>query len=131
MIAIVPELAAESVSVSVDFYKNLFGAKLVESVPDEKGGMIWAEMDIFGSRIMFEEMNALASEFAGADTKAMACMRGCIVFRIESVDVAKSIYEKSKEMNLSLSMDWKETDYGTKEFGVYDPNGNILLVSSK
>lgn len=131
MMTIVPELGVNSVSNSVAFYLEIFGAKLLESVPDDENGLIWAEVDIFGSSLMFEEVNALASEFIGADANKMVRMKGCMVFRITDLGKSKTIYEKAKNGKVSFAMEWKETDYGTAEFGVYDPDGNIVLVSSK
>lgn len=128
---IVPELGVLSVLESVRFYTDLFEAKLLESVPDDNGGFIWAEIDVYGSSLMFEEVNTLLSEFIGIDASSFSSLKGCIVFRVSGKEMVKNIYEKVCLRKVRIAMEWKETDYGTTEFGIYDLDENIILLSSK
>lgn len=131
MITIVPELGVASVASSVKYFEDLFGAKLVESVLDDSGGFIWAEIDVVGSSLMFEEVNALAEEFDGVGPENISLGSGCIVFRVSDVELAKTFYNNAQRNNTKFAMDWVVSDYGTAEFAIHDLDGNIIVVSSK
>ena len=130
MSIIIPELGVASVDKSVDYYVKLFEGKLLDSVPSDSGSLEWAEIEIFGSSLMFEEVNALAAEF-NIEAKLLSSTGGCLVFRVPEIADAKSIYNKAMRDKLRIAMKWKESDYGTAEFALHDPDGNIIVIASK
>lgn len=40
------------------------------------------------------------------------------------------MYNKLKDNNIDFFMEYTETNYGKAEFGVFDPDRNMILVSA-
>ena len=48
----------------------------------------------------------------------------------ENIEDLKALYQLLKDNGVEFFKDYIETDYGKVEFGIYDPDKNMLLISS-
>lgn len=124
-----PEVGVMSVSRSIAFYAAAFGAEEVESVPGEDGTVVWAEMDVMGSRIMFQEVQSLVDELPGLSADSTGAI--ALVLRVEPAASARAIEEQVRSMEVTIDSGPTTTDYGSIEFSIRDPDGNVVVVAGR
>ena len=125
LINIVNELVVSNVEKSINFYKDNFGfvVEFSEGVP-----VTWAQIKKDDFIIMLEDYKEVEKEMEGYPEKNKNS--NIIVFEYSSDEEVKNIYSFLKKQNVNFFIDYKETDYGKVEFGVYDLDDNMILISS-
>lgn len=127
-IRLVCELAAEDVRRSVDFYVTYFGFKELENTTDESGVPTWAELAHGDIRLMFQKRRDLAKEF-GVMAEELAG-RSCLVLRYGTQDVELLYSAITASGEGVIARPLESTAYGTTEFAVFDPDGNIVIIAA-
>ncbi|HBY21549.1 MAG: hypothetical protein A2Y24_06075 [Clostridiales bacterium GWE2_32_10] len=122
---IVPELVVKSVQRSIEFYKSELGFTVDEIAPNENSPK-WARLSNNNFNIMLQEYDEAKAEIPLLGNKITSTV--LIVIRIELKNDVKELYENIKS-KLEIAIEMRETDYGTIEFGLKDPDGYILLIS--
>lgn len=115
-----PILMVENVNDTVKYYHDLFGLKLVNSVP-ETGRFNWAEVGLGEISLMFqsrESFSRFIPLMKDADTGGTFNM----FFQVADVEV---IYKRVKGKAVIVH-DLVKTFYGSKEFTMQDLNGYHL-----
>lgn len=123
---IVPELTVKNVDQSIRFYQDVLGFRLVGKAP-ETGPASWAEVESGPAKVMFQakedmfkEMPVLAKRSVGGTM--------IIVLRMDSKEGVQGVWEKLKTSS-SVAMPFRETEYGTVEFAIQDPDGYVVLLA--
>ena len=123
---IVCELGVADVASSIAFYEKL-GFETIEVEPAD-GSFSWAELSFRGSRLMLQEVGALADHLPGIARK-LTKPSHAIVLRVGSRGDAEALYERLDELGVDAHTGLRRTDYGTTEFSVLDPDGYVLLMA--
>lgn len=123
--SIVNELVVEDIQKSIKFYKDNFKFKieLVDGSP-----IIWAQLEKDGIKIMLENYNSVKSEIKNYPSKANTS--NLIKFEYTTVQEVEEIYNIVKQNNVRFFMNYTKTDYGKVEFGIYDVDKNMILISA-
>lgn len=122
---IINELLVSDIEKSINFYKDILGFEVIDSVGNP---IEWVKMMNGGSELMMEDYESAKEEFASLPNKTEST--NIIMLKYESNEEIDSIYKNVKDNNVSIFSDIKETDYGTKEFSIIDPDHNILIISN-
>ena len=117
-----PNLVADNVNASVDFYTKHLGFKLVASVP-ETGEFGWAMVQRDTVTIMFQSLKSIEEDIPGLNLKKGAC--GTFFIKMKGLD---ELY-KSVKGKIPMKMDLRTTFYGMKEFMIEDPDGYFMMFA--
>lgn len=125
----VAELGVRDVAQTLDFYERILNCVVVGTTEDEQGSLTWAEVDLLGSRLMFERIDLLAQELSGSHHLDGCSIRNVIVARVPSLADAQEILSKVTKNEVALVRNPTTTDYGAFEFGFVDPDGFVIVVA--
>lgn len=120
--SISPNLVADNVNASVDFYTKNLGFTLIASVP-ETGEFGWAMVQRDNVSIMFQSLKSINEDVPELNIKKGGS--GTFFIKMKGVD---EMY-KSVKGKVEIPMDMRTTFYGTKEFIVQDPDGYYMMFA--
>ena len=87
----------------------------------------WAKMKKDDCEIIFEEYNEVCNEFNEYPEKTKTS--NLIMFKYKEKDDILKLYRKLTDNNIKIFMEYKSTDYGSTEFGIVDPDENMIIIS--
>jgi catechol 2,3-dioxygenase-like lactoylglutathione lyase family enzyme len=125
---LVLELGVNDVTASIAFYEGALGLDVVEAIPED-GAPEWAELELGGSRLMLQERRGFEEELpvlAGRSAGLSA-----LVVRVTGAHECEAIEERLRADGIELLSEPRDTDYGTREFAVLDPDGHVVLIASR
>lgn len=122
---IINELLVDDINKSINFYKYILGFEVIDTVGEP---IEWVKIHYGETELMMELYESAKEEFASLPSKTLST--NLIMLKYENNEEIDSIYKKVKDNNIRVFNDLKETDYGTKEFVVMDPDSNILIISN-
>lgn len=122
---IINELVVENVQNSIQFYENNFNftTEMKEEEP-----ITWAQLKNNEAIIMLEDYNTVKSEISNYPSKVHNS--NLIKFEYSEIKEIKELYKTLKQNNIEFFMEYTETDYGKAEFGILDPDKNLILISA-
>lgn len=125
LINIINELTVSNVANSIKFYEdNLgFAVEFTEGTP-----VTWAQIKKDDLIMMLEDYNVVKNEIEQYPEKTNSS--NLIKFEYSSVEEVKNLYSTLKKQGVSFFTDYTKTDYGKVEFGVYDLDNNMILISA-
>lgn len=126
----VVELGVSCVEQSLDFYVEKLGCSVVESVVDGNGRKIWSEIDFLGTRVMLQDIGLLSAEIPGIAASDLT-NQFALVMRVGSKETAKLLLKSLQVSSVILNSEPVETDYGSYEFSVLDPDGFVVLIAGR
>ena len=123
--SIINELVVSNVSKSIEFYNKYFGfdIKYTDGTP-----IVWAQLEKDGKTIMLEDYKEVKKEIDSYPQKVNNS--NLIKFEYSNIEDIKELYEKLKDNEIEFFSDYTETDYGKEEFGIYDLDKNMILISA-
>lgn len=123
--SIVNELVVEDIQESIKFYEDNFKFKieLTDGTP-----ITWVQLEKDGIRIMLEDYSSVKSEIKNYPSKVNTS--NLIKFEYTNIQEVEEIYNIVKQNNVSFFMDYTKTDYGKVEFGIYDVDKNMIIISA-
>ena len=125
LINITNELIVKDLDASIKFYQDIFGFE----IEDTSGAPInWVQLKKDNVRIMLEDYKNIKELFNNNIEKTNSYNQ--IILDYDNLKEAKEIYNKLKESNIEFFIDYYEASYGKAEFGIYDPNRNMILISA-
>ncbi len=122
-IASTPNLMVKDVNLTVDFYTNILGFKVIETFPKE-GKLDFAIVQADNIMFMFQEENSLKSELPQLKKFTEG---GGLTFYIIVSDV-QALFEKV-DGKVTIAKDMHQTFYESTDFAIEDCNGYILVFS--
>lgn len=122
---IINELLVDDINKSINFYKDILGFEVIDTVGEP---IEWAKIHYGETELMMELYESAKEEFSSLPSKTFST--NLIMLKYENNEEIDSIYKKVKDNNIRIFNDLKETDYGTKEFVIMDPDSNILIISN-
>ena len=122
---IINELVVANVQNSIQFYENNFNftTEMKEGEP-----ITWAQLKNNEAIIMLEDYNTVKSEISNYPSKVHNS--NLIKFEYSELKEIKELYKTLKQNNIEFFMEYTETDYGKAEFGILDPDKNLILISA-
>lgn len=123
--SIVNELVVDDIQKSIKFYEENFKFKieLTDGSP-----ITWVQLEKDEIKIMLEDYNSVKSEIKNYPNKVNTS--NLIKFEYNNLQEIEEMYNIAKQNNIEFFMDYIKTDYGKVEFGIFDPDKNMILVSA-
>ncbi len=125
LVRIINELVVSSVADSVKFYVDNFGFAMDIS---EGNPMLWAQLKNGSSLLMLEDYDSAKMEMSDFPEKTKSS--NLIMLEYDNSGEVANLYEDLAKKGAKFFKDYEETDYGKVEFGVYDLDRNMILVSA-
>jgi uncharacterized glyoxalase superfamily protein PhnB len=122
---LMPNLMVKDVNKTADFYKNVLGFNIIQTVP-ESGNFVFAIVNANGVLISFQEEKSIKDEYPKLNSFAQG---GGITLYIHVTDV-NELFEKIKNRT-KIIKELHKTFYGSTDFAVEDCNGYILTFSQQ
>lgn len=121
LLEITNEFVVDNLDTSIEFYKDLLDFELIERT------FSWAKMQKDVVTIMFETYEEVCREFEDYPKKADPF--NLVVFRYDNRGEVEALYKKFLTSENMLFSSLTETDYGSIEFGILDPDYNRIIIS--
>lgn len=118
-----PNLMAEDVNRTIQFYKDTLGFELLVSVPAE-GQFDWAMMKRDGVEIMFQSRASLGGEVPVLLQKTIG---GSLTFYMD-IEGIEELYA-ALNGKVIIAQEMHTAFYGAQEFAIQDINGYILTFA--
>ena len=118
-----PNLMVKNVSKSINFYCNILGFTLIQTMP-ENGEPEWGMVKKDDFFIMFQKEESIKQEYPELNSQNSG---GALTFYIKISNIQEFYNEIRSHMNVSHEM--HKTFYGADEFAITDPDGFILVFS--
>lgn len=125
LVKIINELAVSNVSDAAKFYEEYFGFTMEAS---EGYPIIWAQLANGSAALMLEDYGAAKKEMPDFPEKTKSS--NLLMLEYDNSGEVANLYEDLAKKGAKFFKDYEETDYGKVEFGVYDLDGNMILVSA-
>ena len=113
-----PVLRYEDAPRAIDWLCEAFGFERHEVHTDEDGRVVHAEL-LFGDDVVglsSEDVTSAFGPHAG---------QGWVYVAVEDADAADAAYERAKGAGADVLMEIADQEYGSRDFSVRDPEGNI------
>lgn len=115
--AIFPIVSYRDARAAIEWLGRAFGFEVAEIHPAEGDGPVeHCELRFQGNRLM------LGSEGVGNVAKAVSAGRA---WNYIAIDDADALYARAKEAGAEVVMEPEDQDYGSRDFTVKDPEGNV------
>jgi PhnB protein len=116
--SVTPYLIVKGAAAAIEFYKNAFGATEIMRMPEGKGRIMHAEMQIGTSRIMLADespqMNAYSPEHHNGSPVTL-------MLYVEDVD---AVFAQAVAVGATVDRPLADQFYGDRTGGVTDPFGH-------
>lgn len=121
---IINEFVVWDLEKTIEFYRKHLGFELEET---DGNPITWCRMRKNNCTIMFEEYSTVCAEIPDFPSKVSSS--NLIKFKYANRKDLEKLYDKLKKENVKLFMELKDTDYGSLEFGILDPDNNMIILS--
>lgn len=124
LVSIINELTVSNIESSIDFYKNIFNFEIEYT---DGNPITWVQLKKDNLKIMLEDYKTVTKEIKKFPLKANSS--NIIKFEYNDFEEFKTLYDNCKNKSCTFCMEYTETEYGKIEFGVFDLDKNIILIS--
>lgn len=125
-VQLIPEMIVNDLQTMIEFYSKCFDFKLVATDPEIEP-YSWIQMENELCSIMMQTYDATTVEIP--DMKKRLTGTDLLMLKVDSADSVKKLYERFQAIKGTVYMEIKQTEYGSCEFGVSDPEGRYIIVS--
>lgn len=125
IINIINEFTVNDIKKAVEFYKNNFNFEIDQT---DGNPITWVKMKKKNIIIMLEDYKEVCEEIYKFPVKTNTS--NLVKFKYDNDEEIKQIYKDLKAKNIEFFMELKQTEYGTIEFGIFDLDRNMIIVSN-
>lgn len=126
---VVPELAVGDMAKSIDFYRNVVGFEVLDTV-DVGGEVVWAELGFGEGRLMLQRAEDIVDEFPALRDRAIGGT-GLVVVRFDGPEPVEAVATRAADGEWEILSGPAATDYGTVDLGLLDPDSYVVLCSGR
>jgi uncharacterized glyoxalase superfamily protein PhnB len=112
-----PELLYRDPDAAMKWLEQTLGFERREEHRDDDGNVIHAELSLADAIVM------LSTAAVGREPFRSLPAGGTLVYC--AVDEVDSLYERAREAGGDIALEITDTDYGSRDFTVRDPEGNL------
>ncbi|HZY79822.1 MAG TPA: VOC family protein [Cyclobacteriaceae bacterium] len=120
-----PQLTIKVVAPAVEFYKKVFGAKVLRLFNNNDGSIHVAEMEIDEALFHIHEEAAHSNQFSPETTKSASVLIGLFV------DDVHSIVKRAEENGAKIISPLTDWEYGYRQCTFLDPFGHQWIIEKK
>lgn len=126
LINIINELVVENIEKTLEFYETIFKFKIVMTDGEP---ITWAKLKKDELIIMLEKYDTVKESISKYPQKSNTS--NLIKFEYSDIQEFKDLYNFTKQNNIEFFMEYTETNYGKVEFGIFDLDRNMILISAE
>ncbi|HEX2128607.1 MAG TPA: VOC family protein [Solirubrobacterales bacterium] len=115
--AVYPGLQYRDADAAMRWLEDVLGCERREDNRDEDGNVVHAEVDFRGATLM------LSSAGVGREPFRSLPAGGRLTYI--ALDDVDALYERVREAGAEIALELTDTDYGSRDFTVRDPEGNL------
>jgi uncharacterized glyoxalase superfamily protein PhnB len=119
--SIYPFLQYQDAPAAMAWLEKAFGFRVAMSHPDDKGGVAHAELQL-GSGMVMLGSRQTDGPFALTTPQQTGCTTQGIYLAVEDID---GLYARAEAAGAAVVMPIRNTDYGSRDFAVRDPEGHL------
>jgi uncharacterized glyoxalase superfamily protein PhnB len=112
-----PSMLYRDTAAAMAWLERTLGFQIIEDHRDEAGAVVHAEMSLGGAIVM------LGTAGAGREPFNSLTAGGRLVYC--AVDEIDALYARAQENGADIALEIMDTDYGSRDFTVRDPEGNL------
>jgi uncharacterized glyoxalase superfamily protein PhnB len=112
-----PGLLYRDADAGMTWLEEVLGCERREDYRDDDGNVVHAELDFRGAVVM------LSSAGVGREPFRSLPAGGLLVYC--ALDEVDSLYERVRAAGADVAVEIMDTDYGSRDFTVRDPEGNL------
>jgi uncharacterized glyoxalase superfamily protein PhnB len=120
--ALYPNLLYADADAAIDWLERTLGFERREEHRDEEGSIAHAELALGAAIVM------LGSAGTGREPFRSLPAGGSLVYC--AVDDVDGAYERARNAGAEVALELTDTDYGSRDFTLRDPEGNLWAVGS-
>lgn len=125
IINIINEFTVKNIDKAVKFYEDSFNFEVEET---DGNPITWVQMEKGDVIIMLEDYKEVIKEIDKFPIKTNTS--NLVKFKYDNIEEVEEIYKNSKKKDIEFFMELKQTEYGTIEFGIFDLDKNMIIVSN-
>ena len=125
IINIINEFTVKNIDKAVKFYEDSFNLEVEET---DGNPITWVQMKKGDVIIMLEDYKEVIKEIDKFPIKTNTS--NLVKFKYDNIEEVEEIYKNSKKKDIEFFMELKQTEYGTIEFGIFDLDKNMIIVSN-
>lgn len=125
IINIINEFTVKNIDKAVKFYEDSFNFEVEET---DGNPITWVQMKKGDVIIMLEDYKEVIKEIDKFPIKTNTS--NLVKFKYDNIEEVEEIYKNSKKKDIEFFMELKQTEYGTIEFGIFDLDKNMIIVSN-
>lgn len=112
-----PDLMYRDADAAMRWLEDVLGFERREDHRDDDGNVVHAELDFHGAILM------LSSAGVGREPFRSLPPGGRLIYC--ATDDVDALYERVREAGGEIAVELTDTDYGSRDFTVRDPEGNL------
>lgn len=125
IINIINEFTVKNIDKAVKFYEDSFNFEVKET---DGNPITWVQMKKGDVIIMLEDYKEVIKEIDKFPIKTNTS--NLVKFKYDNIEEVEEIYKNFKKKDIEFFMELKQTEYGTIEFGIFDLDKNMIIVSN-
>lgn len=125
IINIINEFTVKNINKAVKFYEDSFNFEVEET---DGNPITWVQMKKGDVIIMLEDYKEVIKEIDRFPIKTNTS--NLVKFKYDNIEEVEEIYKNFKKKDIEFFMELKQTEYGTIEFGIFDLDKNMIIVSN-
>ncbi len=118
---IYPALRYSDAKAAIEWLKTALGFEENVVYPNDDGSIAHAQLALNGNLIMLGSSRADAY---GKSPREAGVVTGTIYVALSDASAIDALYERAKNAGADIISDVHDTDYGSHEFGIRDPEGH-------
>jgi uncharacterized glyoxalase superfamily protein PhnB len=112
-----PGLQYRDADAGMKWLEEVLGCERREDHRDDDGNVVHAELDFRGAIVMLGSAGVGREPF-----RSLPAGERLVYCALDEVD---SLYERVREAGAEIAVEITDTDYGSRDFTVRDPEGNL------
>jgi uncharacterized glyoxalase superfamily protein PhnB len=112
-----PSLRCADAAAAMGWLERMLGFERQEDHRDEEGNVVHAEMALGSAVVMVGTAGVGREPFRSHPS-------GCSLIYL-AIDDVESLYERATGAGADVALELTETDYGSRDFTLRDPEGNL------
>jgi uncharacterized glyoxalase superfamily protein PhnB len=126
LVSLTPNILVDDVVKTAAYYEDLLGMKILNSVEDDSGTLIWAMIGKDDVTIMLQERKSMVKELSYFENVETG---GSLTFYLMLEGINELYQDVIEKVNIIVEMN--ETFYGNKEFTFIDMNGYVVTIAER
>jgi uncharacterized glyoxalase superfamily protein PhnB len=125
--SIYPSLRYNDAKAAIQWLKSALGFQAREVYPGDGDTIAYAELSLAGNLIM---LASVRDDPYGKSPRSLGGVTGGVYIALETAQDVDACHARAKAAGAEIVRELGDTDYGSHDFGVRDPEGHIWSLGT-